>query len=206
MLVCVAVGLAWLIVDHLPRKPPNIFDTAVDDVFGYMADEDFNRLAVEQRMQFLMDVLKRFSEMDQGESALASSFLAGLSGPANEKLIANARILGKDILVHGASEFLTLKDQQQRAAFLDQWLVKWFRLGGLLGGEQTTLSDQQILDRLTRQGQNDIKRGIEIDARVAQQVADFWDRDVASVATPAEQAQIYQFLPAIRSHILTRGR
>jgi hypothetical protein len=197
---------AWFVLASRPRKPPSIFDTPVDGVFGYLAEEDFNRLSVEERMQFLQDLARRFNGMDQAESAVASSFFAGLTGPASEKLIGNARLLGKDILVQGAQEFLSLSDDKQRAAFLDRWIVKWFRIADGLGGETSNASDSEILDRLNRQGRRDLERGIAIDAVVAQQVTDFWERDIASVASPKEQAQIYQFLPAVRSHILNRRK
>jgi hypothetical protein len=201
------IGAAsWLVADRLPRKPPNIFDTPVDGVLSYLSEEDFNHLSVDERLAFLQDVIKRFTQMNQSDSAVASAFFAGLTGPANEKLIGNARILGKDILVQGASEFLAMKSEKDRAAFLDQWIVKWFRLGDDLGGDPSGMSDQQILERLGKQGRRDLQRGVEIDARMAQQLTEFWERDVASVASPKEQAQIYQFLPAIRSHLLSQGK
>lgn len=199
-------GGGWLAIDRIPRRPPSVFDAPVDGVLSFLAEEDFNRLPVEQRMAFLQDVMKRFGQMDQSDSLVASSFLAGLTGPANEKLIGNARILGKDILVQGAADFLALKSEQERARFLDGWITRWFRVGDSMRGDGAAgLSDEQILDRIAREGRRDLERGIEIDARVAQQIASFWDRDVASVASPREQAQIYQFLPAVRSHLLRRG-
>ena len=191
---------------HIHRKPPSIFDTAADDILSYLSTNDFNRLSLDDRVKFIQDIFKRFGQMKQSESVVVSSFLAGLTGPANEKLVQNARRLGKDIFVQGASEYLALKTDREREAFLDQWIVKWIRFSQEASGRQSGRSDEQELDRLSRDARKDLQRGIEIDAGTAQRIADFWERDVSSVCTPKEQAQIYQFGPALRQRILSRSK
>jgi len=198
--------IAWMLMPHMHRKPPNIFDTPVDGVLSYLGTDDFNSLPIEERLRFLQDIMKRFSSMSQADSALASAFFAGLTGRANEKLVDNARILGKDIFVQGAHEFLSLTDEKSRNEYIDKWLVKWMRFAEETTGRRSGRSDQELLDRMSEQARSDLKRGIDIDASMAQQIVDFWDRDIASVTSPTEQAQIYQFFPAIRQRILERSK
>jgi hypothetical protein len=194
----------WFVVDSLPKRPPSIFDNAVDDVFGYLTEEDFSRLSIEERTKFLVDLMERFRGFSQSESAVAAAFFAGLSGPTSEKLMHNARILGKDVLVEGAEQFFQLQDQKDRDAFIDTWIIKWVRFADGATNQTSNMTDQQILDEFARQGRRDLERGVQIDAQMAQQIIDFWERDVSSVASPVEQAQIYQFLPAIRQRLLSR--
>lgn len=200
------VTIAWGLTPHIYRRPPNIFDTPVDGVLSYLGADDFNKLPIEERLRFLQDVVKRFKSMSQTDSALASAFFAGLSGRANEKLVDNARILGKDIFVQGASEFLALSDEKSRNEYIDKWLVKWVRFAEEATGRHSDHTDEQVLDRMSEQARGDLKRGIDIDAAMAQQLVDFWDRDIASVTSPKEQAQIYQFFPAIRKRVLERSK
>jgi len=198
--------VGWCFFPHIHRKPPNIFDTPVDGVLSYLSTEDFNKLSVEERMDFIKGIVQRFSKMSQGDSAMASAFFAGLTGPANEKLIDNARILGKDLFVEGAAQYLALKTEQEKDMFIDQWIVKWVRFGEQATGKPSGHSDAEILSRMSDQARHDVSRGIDINADMAQQVMDFWDRDVASVASPKEQAQIFQFGPAIRQRLLNRSK
>ena len=202
----IVAALAWELVPHIHRKPPNIFDTPVDGVLSYLGTEDFNKLPLQERLDFIQQIVKRFRSMNQSDSALASAFFAGLTGPANEKLVDNARILGKDIFVQGASEYLALTDDKSRNEYIDKWLVKWVRFADEATGRHSEQSDQQVLDRMSDQARSDLKRGIDIDAAMAQQLIDFWDRDIASVSNPKEQAQIYQFFPAIRQRVLERSK
>jgi len=205
-LIAVIVAAVWILFPHIHRKPPSIFDTPVDGVLSYLSTDDFNALSVEERMNFLQGVLKKFSQMSQADSAVASSFLAGLTGPANEKLVDNARILGKDIIVQGAAEYLAISDQKARDDYIDKWLIKWTRFAEESTGRPTGRSDDEILHRMSDDARRDAGRNVTMDAIMAQQIIDFWNRDVASVASPKEQSQIYQFIPALRNRVLNRGK
>src|SRR5262245_43751028 len=127
MLVAMIALAAWMILFHGHRHPPNIFDTPVDDVSEFLASKDFNALPTKERLEYIQGILKRFSAMSQTDSATAAAFFAGLSGKASEQLMDNARILGKDIFIEGAQQYLTLKTDQEKSAFLDRWLVDWVR-------------------------------------------------------------------------------
>jgi hypothetical protein len=188
------------------RRPPSIFDSPVDDVTSFLADDDFNALPIDERIKFISDTAKRFQSMSQTDSAVAAAFFAGLSGPASEQMVNNARVLGKDILMQGAAGYQNLKDDKSRAAFIEQWLVKWVRFGRDMTGRQGTVSDQELLDGLSNQAKRDVERQGEVDEFLAQQMMDFWERDVMNIASPREQGEIFLFLPAVRDHLLRRGQ
>lgn len=200
----------WLILGFRGhRQPPSIFDTPVDDVSGYLASADFNALSTQERLAYIQGILNRFGSMNQSDSAVASAFFAGLTAKASEQLMNNARTLGKDILVEGAAGYLAMKTDEKKGAYIDQWLVKWVQFSDQMGGRNDNRggrSDSDILDRLSRQAKGDVQRIGEINPIMAQQAMDFWTRDVASVASPKEQGQIFVFLPAIRDHLIHRGK
>jgi hypothetical protein len=196
------------------RKPPSIFDSPVDDVSAFLASKDFNAMSTKERMEYLQGILKRFGSMNQNDSAVAAAFFAGLSGKASEQLMNNARVLGKDILVEGAQQYLTMKTDQEKVAFIDQWIVQWVRMADQMGrvanGKESPAaggrSDQEVLDRLSGQAKRDAQQIGAISAPMAQQLMDFWQRDVASVASPKEQGQIFLFLPAVRDRLIQRSK
>lgn len=210
-LLVVIIGVAaWMTLLHGHRKPPNIFDTPVDDVSEYLASKDFSRLSTQERLAYLEGILKRFNSMSQTDSAVAAAFFAGLSGKASEQLMNNARALGKDILIEGAQQYLAINSDEEKSKFLDQWLVKWVRFAEGMDPKgrpgRPAGSDEDILSGLSRQASRDAQRNSDMDATMAQQLMDFWQRDIASVATPKEQGQLFAFLPAVREHLVHRGK
>jgi hypothetical protein len=203
IVLCGAVAALRLLV---PARPPSIFDSPVDDVAAFLAGDAFNDLSVDERLAFLADTFRRFRGMSQTDSAVAAAFFAGLSGPASEQMINNARVLGKDILFQGAEEFQTISDPKARAEFLDQWLVKWARFGQEMTGQTPSGDEATLLDDLSRQAKRDVDRQGPVDALISQQMMDLWLQDVASVVSPREQGALFLFLPAMRDHLLSRGK
>jgi hypothetical protein len=205
VLMCAAV-MAWLGMGAM-RRPPSIFDAPVDDVTGFLAGKHFSTLSIDERVKFIGDTARRFRSMSQSDSAVAAAFFAGLRGSAGGQFVNNARELGKDILLQGAREFQTLGDEKSRAEFLDRWLVQWLRFAIEITGEDASASDQQMLDWMSRQACRDIERaGGAIDEFMAQQLMDLWETDLAPVSTPREQGEIFLFFPAVREHLLKRGK
>jgi hypothetical protein len=206
IIALVVGGAGYWLTNPGHQRPPSIFDSAVDDVFSFMANDGFNKLSLEERLTMLQQLAQRMSGMSQGESVAASAFMAGLTGPMSEQMVNNARILGKDIFVQGADEYFALKSDAERAAYLDQWLIRWIRFGEQATGRKSKRSDAEILSRMSDDARKDVQRVGTIDAKMAQQIADFWERDIENVSSPLEKAKICQFGPALRQHILSRGQ
>ena len=205
LMLCIGAPVLAFTVFSGSRKPPSIFDTPIDGVADYLVSDDFSKLTVQERLEFLRELYERFSGLEQSESAVLAGFLAGLSGPAKEQARDNARILAKDILVEGAQGYLALASEADRGRYIDDWLIKWVRFGEEVTGEDSPRTEQDILESLRRDARRDAERGFELDREVAQFMIDLWETDVAPVASPAEQGAIFTFLPALRDHLLGGG-
>lgn len=211
LLLCATLGGAgyWWMVSRW-KPPPSIFDTPVDDVMGYLAIDDFSQLPVEERMRFLMQFAERFRGLQQSESAVLAGFLAGLSGPAREQMRQNARILAKDVLKQGAEEYLALKTDEERGAYIDQWLLKWMKQGEMMvGGEERDRSDGQRLADVkedARKGRQRAAADAGPDVQMKQEdvvsMMNFWASDVEQASTPKEQGQIIRFMRDVRNHVM----
>jgi len=202
-LAIVAAGLAlWWLALSGPRKPPSIFDSPVDDAASFLATRDFSLMPIDVRLDFITGLTQRFKGMSQSDSALVAAFFAGLGAPAREQLRDNVRVLGRDILLEGADGYLALKTDEERAAYLDQWLLKWMRFGRELGGSSTDRTDGDLMERMRADARRDADRSLDLDAEMAQEIIDMWNHDVASVTSPKDQGKVFRFLPAIRDHLL----
>ncbi len=199
-------GYWWFAVRWQP--PPSIFDSPVDDVLGYLAMDDFNKLPLKDRMRFLMDFADRFRGMGQSDSALMAGFLAGLTGPTREQLTQNARLLAKDILAEGAAKYVDLPNAE-KAKFLDDWLAEWLKTGERLAtgetspepdGERVRKFKENAKDDSTRP--RDTSRMPSLTDKGATRFLDFWESDVQQASSPKEQGQITRFMDDLRKHVL----
>jgi hypothetical protein len=198
-------GVAWWSSRWQP--PPSIFDSPVDDVLGYLAIDDFNRLPLAERVRFMVDFANRFRGLDQSESAVMAAFMAGLTGKAREQLTQNARLLAKDILAEGAATYVNLPPRE-RAKFIDEWLVRWSKVGEEIAeGEVRPRSDQDRLDEFRREAERGQRRqgrrgaDLSLTEVGAARFLNFWESDVEKAATPREQAQITRFMTDVRKRL-----
>ena len=202
----IAAG-AWAWWSSRWRPPPSIFDTPVDDVLGYLAIDDFNRLPLEERVRFMIYFANRFRGVEQSESAVMAAFFAGLTVKAKEQLRQNARTLAKDILAEGASTYVNLP-AKERGAFIDEWLVRWSKVGEEIAmGEPRQRSDEDRIEEFRREARRGQERQAErrVDISLTEVGAgrfiDLWQSDVEQAATPREQGQITRFMVDVRKRL-----
>ena len=202
----IAAG-AWAWWSSRWKPPPSIFDTPVDDVLGYLAIDDFNRLPLEERVRFMIEFANRFRGLEQSESAVMAAFMAGLTGKAKEQLRQNARTLAKDILAEGAAAYVNLPEKE-RDAFIDEWLVRWSKVGEEIAmGEPRQRSDEDRIEEFRREARRGQERQAErsIDISLtevgAARFLDLWQSDVEKAATPREQGQITRFMVDVRKRL-----
>lgn len=209
LLTLLALVLTAVLLMGGARKPPSIFDSPVDDVLSFLAVEEFSKLSLAERMEFIGELFERFGSMNQSDSAVAAAFLAGLAGPAREQLRDNVRVLGRDILVEAADEYFALDDDKARSAYLDAWLTKWARLAANVTGEGKNETDAELLAQMHRQAQRDnehnTRNPLVVDNEDAWLFMDYWHSEVESVSSASDQSKIFHFLPAVREHLL-RGK
>ena len=212
VLVAVVGLVAWWWVALRARRPPSIFDAPVGDTLGFLAVKDFSRLPVEERVRFMLDFAKRFRAMEPGESAAAAAFLAGLSGPARERLRDNVRDLMKDVLSEGAEAYMALPEAE-RGKYIDGWVVRWQRNAELgLAGKDSGKSDEERLKDMRGEGERAEKRrerfagsGMLTD-RGVNGFLDVWQGEVEPASSPREQGQISRFLDDVRSRMIAKPK
>ncbi|MGI9014014.1 MAG: hypothetical protein ACR2GY_07175 [Phycisphaerales bacterium] len=188
------------------QPPPSIFDSPIDNAIAYFTTDDFNQLPVDERMELIAQFIDRFRTLSQSESAVLASFMAGVSGRTREQLEENIRVLARDLMKDGADEYFQTPPDQ-RAAYLDEWVLKWMKFGERVErGEERDISDEKRLTDARSQGQRDTER-MERDAndtrlkeRDAVRIMDMWRREIEAVATPKEQGQIMKFMDDLRQH------
>ncbi len=220
-LVVLGSGVYWWTSVRF-RPPPSIFDSPVDDVFGYLSLSDFSKLPLDDRLAFLLSLSDRFRNFSQGDSAAAAAFLAGLAGPAREQATQNVRLLAKDILAQGAAGYFDIPESQ-RGKYIDEWLLRWMKTGErITTGKEREENDEERLKDI----KDDAKRGESrrnerlangaggegdssttnsmpsLSSEGATRFLDFWGSDVESASTPREQGQIVRFLGDVRKRVL----
>ncbi len=202
LLVVLALGITiywWGWVRWKP--PPSIFDSPVDDAFGYLAMDDFNKLPLEERMRFLMDLATRFRDMESSDSATIAAFFAGLTGPVRQQLTQNVRNLARDILAQGANGYFAAQD---KGKYIDDWVLEWTKMGEKLAtGKERPRTDKERLERIRKQAKraDDDAADMTVPPLSGDNAIDFvsfWHKEVESTASPKQQGQIAKFLEDVR--------
>lgn len=203
-----SAGYWWFAVRWKP--PPSIFDAPVNNVLGYLATPDFNRLSMRERLKYVQDFIGRFRGMSQQDSVVAAAFLAGVTGKVRAQLTQNVRILAKDIMIEGAGTYVNLPEAE-RGPFIDKWIVEWIRFAELTAtGEQSKRSDEEILEGARAESRQNEERqakrlaGKPLTERGADRFLGFWASEVEPASTPKEQGQITRFMEDVRKRMLTK--
>ncbi len=202
VVLLLAVGVWWW-MEVRWKPPPSIFDTPVDDVFGYLAMDDFNQLSLEERMKFLLELSERFRGMESSDSAAMAGFFAGVTGPVRKQLTQNARILARDILVQGASGYFE-SSQRDQGKYIDDWVLNWLKMGEkLTTGKERDRTDKERLERIRSGAARDEKRMADqtipsLDEDGALGFMSLWQKEVEVTASPKQQAQVARFLEDVR--------
>jgi hypothetical protein len=200
-------GWWWFKVRWKP--PPSIFDAPVNNVLGYLATPDFNRLPMRERLKYVQDFIGRFKGMSQQDSVVAASFLAGVTGKVREQMTQNVRVLAKDIMAEGAAKYVNLPESE-RDAFIDQWVVEWIRFAeATMGDGKSARSDDQILASARSEARTNEERqqkrmaGKALSEGGASRFLGFWASEVEPASSPKEQGQITRFMEGVRTRMLT---
>ena len=207
LLCCAVVFFLWWWYVVRWQAPPSIFGSPVQNVLGYLAMDDFSQLPLDERVRFLMEFSDRFRGMEQSDSATMAAFLAGISGPVRETATNNVRVLAKDILMEGASDYVNLPFAE-RGQFLDEWVVRWTKVGERMAlGQERDKTDEERVSEMKSQADRDSTRELDesripdLTAVSAVRFMDFWSQEVESTASPREQGQIVVFMTDLRKHL-----
>ena len=191
------------------KAPPSIFDAPVNNVLGYLATPDFNKLPMRERLKYVQDFIGRFKGMSQQDSVVAAAFLAGVTGKVREQMTQNVRVLAKDIMAEGAAKYVNLPESE-RGAFIDAWVVEWIRFAeGTVGDGPSKRSDAEVLSsarseaRTNEERQSKRMAGKSLTGSGASRFLGFWANEVEPASSPKEQGQIARFMDDVRTRMLT---
>ena len=206
ILLCLA--LLWNAMRF--RQPPSIFNTPIDNTLGYLTLKDFSKLPLDKRIQFMLELAERFRNLKSNESAAMAAFLAGLAGPARDQLRDNVKMIAKDVLTDGATNYMSLAPSK-RDAFIDICIIKWQRtLEKATTGKEEKKTDSERLDAMRDQGKRNEERqgrivgGGSLTDKGASGFLDFWQGEIEGSSTPREQGQITKFLDDVRTRLVNR--
>jgi len=196
------LALALWLALRGPSKPH--FEIAeLDDVLGFaLLEESFNELPVEERVELVGMMAKRFQSMDAGDSVLLAAFAAGVTGEARDQLERNFFRLGIDLFDKHAAAYPDIPPDQ-RAAYLDETLVDFIRTTSLLGGEIDERSDAEILaearERAIEDKQEFRDRGVS--AGQAGGMMNFLSQRIGSRTNPHERARLGLYVRDLTRHL-----
>jgi len=211
LVLCAGIGSAgywWFAVRWKP--PPSIFDSPVNNVLGYLATPDFNKLPMRERLKYIQEFIGRFRGMSQQDSVMAAAFLAGVTGKVREQLTQNVRILAKDIMAEGAATYVNLPEAE-RGEFIDKWVVEWIKFAeSTATGAEPKRSDQEILAEARGEARRGEERqqkrmsGRSLSEGGANRFLGFWASEVEPASSPKEQGQIANFMEGVRQRMLVK--
>lgn len=153
-----AVGIGgWFTYLQL-RPPPDYKTDEMDVLFDYtLLEDDFNKLPVQQRLALMKDLVTRLKGMTEDDALGIAIVAASIGGGMREQLEKNVSNLMLDAWDEYAQEY-TEVPADQKAAALDDILVKIARMAEDLTGEPSGKSDQELLDEAREQAARDQKQ------------------------------------------------
>jgi len=126
-----AGGVALATIDLGPSAETGRVDAArgdLENVLGYaLLSDDFNNLPIEERLAYLEEFARRFSNMSSGESAAMAAFAAGIEDELRARLERNVGELMVDVMDRFASQYAGASDEDAEAA-IEEALLGMFEL------------------------------------------------------------------------------
>lgn len=157
----VIAGSAVLIaVAIIPTPKPDVFDDSIDNVSAFVMDEDFKKLPARERLDYLLDLIDRLRELDQGDAVMLAEFVAEMSLNMREQIEENMRDLAGDLLEESALEYASLQGKD-REVFIDNLMLEIAKMGERIEGRERDLTDEERLQRMRADAQRDQERAQE---------------------------------------------
>lgn len=194
--------IAWRELRFQP--PPDYAVAPMDDLLDYtLITDDFNKLPIDQRMDLLRDLIKRFSGMEGSESVLMAQWAAMIEGDLREQMMKNASLLAIDLWDKYATDYQAVP-QEERAEYMDKTVIEFMKLMESFNpGGPRDISDEKRLEEAKAQAQRDQQmiRGGEISSGQLGQMADFMRNGMGQFAAPQTQARAAQLMRDMTRHL-----
>jgi len=148
----------WAYAAFWPREVPNVADDAFDDVLDYtLLSDDFNQLPLDKRLAIIKDLIARLKGMDSNDSALMSSFAAGIMGKARDQLRKNAEKMAVDMWDAFATDYEKV-GRGNRGEYLDKSFVEFTEMMEDVSGFKSGTKPEERLTQGRKQASRDMDR------------------------------------------------
>lgn len=157
--IILAAGV-WVGLGFIPDKAPDVANAGLDDVSAFVMDEDFNRLPPKERLDYMLDLMERFKNMDQDDLAYMAETMSALSKSMRDQIEENMRKLAVDLMSDSAAEYSKLSPED-RAAYLDNLMLDLLKIGERFDDTPDNKSDSEKLADAKAQAKRDEERAQE---------------------------------------------
>lgn len=191
VLGCIAVPLlAWGVWSMIPRRTPDYGTARIDRLMDFtLLSSEFNNLPIEKRLELLGMLRERFEKMSATESVLLASFAGGVMGSARAQIEENVSMLMIDMWDQYAASYDTVPIED-RATYLDTSMVSMVRAMETIAGEESGMSDRELVSEMHEQAQRDakaVREGKGPPPRVVGRMAEFLNNNVRVHSSPSQQ-------------------
>jgi hypothetical protein len=165
--------------------------------------DDFNKLPIEQRLELIRDLIKRFSTMEGSESVLMAQWAAMIGGDLREQMMKNASLMAIDMWDSAASKYAGVPPED-RDEFLDKTVVDFLKtMESFNPNGPRNISDEKRLEEAKAQANRDknaIRSG-EMSSGDLGQMADFMRNGMGKFAAPQTQTRAAQMMRDMTRHL-----
>jgi hypothetical protein len=153
-IAAIALGLGIYLAIR-PAPKPDYEKADISRIFDYtLLTDEFNALSVEERVSLIGQLYERVRGMDSSESAMMAAFFAGIAGQAREQIEKNATKLFMDAADMVAQGYAAVPEEE-KAAYLEQSLVRLIRLGEAFDPNLAEQTDEEIIAEARENAQRD---------------------------------------------------
>ena len=208
--VLLAAGAGtWAAIEFWPTPKPDFEFAPIDDVFNYaLLTSDFNNLPVEERIEIVSTITDRLKYMSGDDGTLLAAFAAGIMGSARDQLEENMSRLMVDSWDMYSIGYNGV-DPDDRAAYLEDSVVKLIRLGDSFHGMAGDKTDEEVLQTAFDQAAEDQEmfrsRTDGPSTRGKARLFSVMNETIGSNATPQQRARIGLFMRDMTAHLRGGG-
>jgi hypothetical protein len=205
VLAVLIVGAGLLLWDRYRFHPPPDYATAdMEDLLDYtFITDDFNKLPIDERLDLIRDLIRRFSTMEGSDSVLMAQWAAMIGGDLREKMMRNASLVAIDMWDSAAAKYASVP-ADDRGKFLDDTVVDFLRtMDSMNPNGPRDVTNEQLLGEAREQAgrDKDAIRSGEMSSGELGRMADFMRNGMGKFAAPQTQTRAAQMMRDMTRHL-----
>jgi hypothetical protein len=205
VLAVLIVGGGLLLWDRYRLHPTPDYATAdMEDLLDYtFITDDFNKLPIDERLDLIRDLIRRFSTMEGSDSVLMAQWAAMIGGDLREKMMRNASLVAIDMWDSAAAKYASVP-ADDRGKFLDDTVVDFLRtMDSMNPNGPRDVTNEQLLGEAREQAgrDKDAIRSGEMSSGELGRMADFMRNGMGKFAAPQTQTRAAQMMRDMTRHL-----